>query len=90
MKYTKRDHCEVSDGDTKMISSSKCPLTVNNDGKEQNEILDNQLFKTGMGEETIMCQCLGQGKDFQCPYFFKAVYSESGFKIDCRHPMMIR
>ena len=68
----KQDHLEVSDGDTCIASSSKCPI--------ESDVKQDQIFN-----ETVCCCIRGQRPtDFVCPSFYGAVFSDRGFSIDCR------
>lgn len=85
IKY--QNHLEVSESDTKLVSSVLCPLL-------QNEIPSNQLFKDNNEEDTVMCIIEGQQlKDgtfntFCCPHFYGAVYPFKKNLVDCRHPKL--
>ena len=69
------NHIEVSDGDTVIVAWEQCPLT-------EDEVGNEQLYG-----DIVCCTIRGQKpirEDFICPRFYKAVYGEKGFKIDCR------
>lgn len=88
MEYIYENHIEVSDGDTKLISSVLCPLT-------ENEIIPNQLFENSEGKKVVMCCIEGQQvedgtfKRIMCPHFYGAVYPFKTTLVDCRNPKCI-
>lgn len=83
MRY--QNHIEISEGDTKLVSTVFCPLL-------RNEIENNQLFEDNEGEDTVMCIIEGQRlKDgtfntFCCPYFYGAIYPFKSSMVNCKHP----
>lgn len=87
MNITYKDHIEVSDEDTKLVSTVNCPLT-------EEEIASNQLSEDNGGNNVVMCCIEGQElKDgtfdgFVCSYFYGAVYP-SKYLVDCRNPKNI-
>lgn len=84
MEFVKENHIEVSDGDTKLVSSALCPLS-------QEEILPNQLFPNNEGKNVVMCAIEGQKMQdgtyngFICPHFYGAVYPFKTHMVDCRN-----
>jgi len=68
----KIDHMEVSDGDTIIVSSKNCPLTEAYNKEKQVQF------------GVCCCRVQGQGQDFICPAFYKAVLHNNKLNIDCR------
>ena len=71
----KENHIEVSDGDTIIVASKKCPLF-------DKDIPNEQIFN-----DVICCNIQGQSPNhpnFICPKFYKVIYGTKGFQIDCR------
>jgi hypothetical protein len=83
-EFVKENHIEVSDGDTKLVSSVLCPLS-------QEEILPNQLFENNDKQKVVMCAIEGQKLEdgsyngFLCPHFYGAVYPFKNKMVDCRN-----
>lgn len=83
IKYT--NHLEISEGNTKLVSSVLCPLKIN-------ELEENQLFDDNEGNDIVMCAIENQElKDgtynsFCCAHFYGAIYPFRKNLIDCRHP----
>ena len=87
-KINYKNHIEISECDTKMVSSVLCPLLIN-------EIMPNQLFPDNDGNLVVMCIIEGQKLEddtyntFLCPYFYGAVYPFKTNLVDCRNPKYI-
>ena len=89
MKLKFTDHIELSEGDTRLVSTSLCPLT-------EADIKENQLFEDGEGDKVVMCQIQGQRlqdgtfNGFTCPHYYGAVYpSKTACIVNCRNPKHI-
>ena len=74
-----RDHLEVSEGTTKIVSRCLCPLN-----KHPEQIDADQIFNN-----TVCCQVEGQDKDFTCSHFYGAIY-DTEFFVDCRYNPTVR